>query len=321
MSSPLRVGTRGSTLALTQSRQTIAGLEAAGEVVEVEVIRTSGDKLKEVSLAKVGGKGLFIKELEEALAEGRIDFAIHSMKDVPARLPDGFSIGAITAREDERDVLVRCATLRDLPPGLDALPRGARIGTGSLRRGAQLLALRPDVEVVPIRGNVDTRLKKLESDGLDAVVLAAAGLRRLGLDVPVDPLAPEILLPSAGQGTLAIEIRAGDEATRQRLRPLHDEANAAVATAERECVAALDAGCTAPVAAWCRSDGEELRCDGLVASIDGREVLRASAARPATEAVALGHEIAEALLAQGAARVLAEVEQSLAAAPDRVTPR
>ena len=318
---PLRVGTRGSALALTQSRQTIARLEAAGEVVELEVIRTSGDKLADVSLAKVGGKGLFIKELEEALADRRIDFAIHSMKDVPAELPDGFEIGAITSREDERDVLVRREGLRGLPVGLAALPQGARIGTGSLRRGAQLAALRGDLEIIPIRGNVDTRLGKLETDGLDAVVLAAAGLRRLGLDVPTDPLAPEEVIPSAGQGTLAIEIRAGDDETRRRLRPLHDEANAAVATAERACVAALNAGCTAPVAVWCRAAGEGLRCDGLVASIDGSEVLRASADGAAAQARGLGQRVADSLLAQGAERVLAEVERRLADPDDGLTPR
>ncbi|MFP6665328.1 MAG: hydroxymethylbilane synthase [Deltaproteobacteria bacterium] len=312
MSVPLRVGTRGSALALTQSKQAVALLEAAGTPVELIVIRTSGDKMKDIPLAKVGGKGLFIKELEEALRGGSIDFAIHSMKDVPAQLPEGFALGAISTRADARDVLVRSPAHRGLPPGLDALPTGARIGTGSLRRRAQLVALRPDLEIVPIRGNVDTRIGKAESGELDAVMLAAAGIARLGLDVPIDPLPAEIFLPSAGQGFLAIEIRMGDTATERLLQPLHDPAAAQAATAERAFVGALDASCTAPVAAWCRERDGLLVCDGLVASLDGREMLRTSLSAKATEAADLGRRVAGALLARGAAHILAEVERQMA---------
>jgi hydroxymethylbilane synthase len=309
---PLRVGTRGSALALAQSKQAVALLEAAGTEVELIVIRTSGDKMKDVPLAKVGGKGLFIKELEEALQSGSIDFAIHSMKDVPAQLPEGFSLGAISTRADERDVLVRALAHRGLPPGLDGMPVGARIGTGSLRRRSQLLSLRPDLEIVPIRGNVDTRIGKAESGELDAVVLAAAGIARLGLDVPVDPLPADIFLPSAGQGFLAIEIRTGDTKTERRLEPLHDPLAAQAATAERAFVGALDASCTAPVAAWCRERDGVLVFDGLVASLDGQELLRSSLRGEAAEAAELGRRAAGELQARGAARILADVERQMA---------
>lgn len=311
MSAPLRVGTRGSPLARTQSGQAAAILEASGEAIQMVVVRTSGDRLSEVSLAKVGGKGLFIKELEEALLADEIDLAIHSMKDVPATLPEGFILGAVGARVDERDVLVRSSELQGGADGLSGLPPRARVGTGSLRRRAQLAALRPDLEVVAIRGNVDTRLGLLDSGDLDAVMLAAAGIQRLGLSVPVHPLASETFLPAAGQGILAIEIRAGDEATRRRIAPLHDAAAATAAAAERAFVHTLDASCTAPVAAWCRLEENQLRCDGLVASLDGQQILRATLTSEPAGAAALGKEVATRLLEQGAAEILAEVERAI----------
>jgi hydroxymethylbilane synthase len=311
LSAPLRVGTRGSTLARTQSGQAAAILEASGEATQMVVVRTSGDRLSEVSLAKVGGKGLFIKELEEALLADEIDLAIHSMKDVPATLPEGFILGAVGARVDERDVLVRSSEFQGGADGLSGLPPRARVGTGSLRRRAQLAALRPDLEVVAIRGNVDTRLGLLDSGDLDAVMLAAAGIQRLGLSVPVHPLASETFLPAAGQGILAIEIRAGDEATRRRIAPLHDVAAATAAAAERAFVHTLDASCTAPVAAWCRLEENQLRCDGLVASLDGQQILRATLTSEPAGAAALGKEVATRLLEQGAAEILAEVERAI----------
>ena len=311
MPGPLRLGTRGSQLARTQSGQAAAILEAAGESIEMCVVRTSGDRLSKASLAKVGGKGLFIKELEEALLAGEIDLAIHSMKDVPAILPEGFVLGAVGARVDERDVLVRSLEFQNAADGLAGLPPGARVGTGSLRRRAQLLASRPDLEVVAIRGNVDTRLALLEGADLDAVVLAAAGIQRLGLEVPVHPLASESFLPAAGQGVLAIEIRAGDEGTRQRIAPLHDSLAAMTASAERAFVHALDASCTAPVAAWCRMEETHLRFDGLVASLDGRQILRETLTGEPACAEALGRDVASLLLDQGAAEILAEVERGI----------
>ena len=311
MAAPLRLGTRGSDLARTQSGQAAALLEASGESVEMVVVRTSGDRLAEVSLAKVGGKGLFIKELEEALLADEIDLAIHSMKDVPAALPEGFALGAVSARVDERDVLVCSRALADAPEGLAALPRGARVGTGSLRRRAQLVAARPDLDVVAIRGNVDTRLGLLETGGFDAVVLAAAGIHRLGLEIRVHPLPAATFLPAAGQGILAVEIRADDEATRRRVAPLHDPMVARFASAERAFVHALEASCTAPVAAWCRMEGEQLRCDGLVASLDGRRTLRETLTAALTDAEGLGREVAARLLTQGAAEILAEVEREI----------
>jgi hydroxymethylbilane synthase len=311
LSAPLRVGTRGSPLARTQSGQAAAILEASGEAIQMVVVRTSGDRLSEVSLAKVGGKGLFIKELEEALLADEIDLAIHSMKDVPATLPEGFILGAVGARVDERDVLVRSSEFQGGADGLSGLPPRARVGTGSLRRRAQLAALRPDLEVVAIRGNVDTRLGLLDSGDLDAVMLAAAGIQRLGLSVPVHPLASETFLPAAGQGILAIEIRAGDEATRRRIAPLHDVAAATAAAAERAFVHTLDASCTAPVAAWCRLEENQLRCDGLVASLDGQQILRATLTSEPAGAAALGKEVATRLLEQGAAEILAEVERAI----------
>ena len=311
MAAPLRVGTRGSDLARTQSGQAAALLEASGESTEMVIVRTSGDRLSKVSLAKVGGKGLFIKELEEALLSDEIDMAIHSMKDVPATLPDGFILGAIGARVDERDVLVRSREFQGPEEGLDGLPQGARVGTGSLRRRAQLASLRPDLEVVAIRGNVDTRLGLLDGEDMDAVVLAAAGIQRLGLDVQVHPLASEKFLPAAGQGLLAIEIRANEEATRRRLAPLHDPAAATAAAAERAFVHALDASCTAPVAAWCRAEETHLRCDGLVASLDGQNILRTTLTAAPEEAAWLGREVASRLLDQGAAEILAEVERAI----------
>ena len=311
MPAPLRVGTRGSDLARTQSGQAAALLEAAGEAVEMVIVRTSGDRLAQASLAKVGGKGLFIKELEEALLADEIDVAIHSMKDVPATLPRGFAMGAVSARVDPRDVVVRSREFASAPGGLAGLPQGARIGTGSLRRRAQLAALRPDLDVVAIRGNVDTRLGLLESGDCDAVVLAAAGIQRLGLDVPVHPLEAETFLPAAGQGILAVEIRADDDETRQRLAPLHDPASASVVAAERAFVHELDASCTAPVAAWCRMEDARLRCDGLVASLDGRQILREALTAEVADAETLGREVAARLLGQGAAEILAEVEREI----------
>lgn len=313
----LRIGTRGSPLALAQSGQTAARLEAAGFEVEMVVVRTSGDRMKDVSLAKVGGKGLFIKELEESLARGEIDLAIHSMKDVPAELPPGFEIAAVTRRADERDVLVLpedadagVAEQADGDAALDALAPGARIGTGSLRRRSQIAARRSDLESVAIRGNVDTRLEKLRRGEVDAVVLAAAGVARLGLPIRTRPLSSAGFVPSPGQGALAIECRADDEATRARVAVLDDPAVGAACAAEREFLRRLGASCVVPVAALGRSRDDGLvELDGLVASLDGQTILRGRSTGRGAEA---GAGLAAELIGQGARDVLAEVERQMA---------
>ncbi len=315
--SVLRIGTRGSPLALAQSRQTAERLEAAGQAVELVVVRTSGDKLAEVPLAKIGGKGLFIKELEEALLRGEIDAAIHSMKDVPAELPPGFIIGAVAERADERDVLVLADDLEPAGSGvgdgdatLEQMGRGARIGTGSLRRRAQIAARRRDVETVAIRGNVDTRLEKLRRGDVDAVVLAAAGVGRLGLSIVTRPLATGRFLPSPGPGALAIECRADDPSTAARLAAIHHAPTARACAAERAFTRELQASCVVPVAAHGTTlGGDRIHLDGLVASLDGSRILRAQGEGEAEE---VGVEIARRLIGQGARELLDEVERQMA---------
>lgn len=328
----LRVGTRGSALALAQSGQTVARLEAAGVPAELVVIKTSGDRLANVSLAKVGGKGLFIKELEEALAANEIDLAIHSMKDVPAELPPGFALVAVTTRADVRDVLVRrssdVAASGDVGasddggersalsrlPALAALPRGARVGTGSLRRRAQIAALRDDLDVRQMRGNVDTRLRKLEEGEYDAIVLAAAGLARLGITPNAAPLAADAFLPAPGQGALAIEARADDTVVRELLRVLDDAASRAACAAERAFLRELGASCQVPVAAHaCLTTDGVLHLDGLVASLDGRQVLRDAASGDPQHAAELGRALADRLTARGAHDILRAAEEQAGA--------
>ena len=322
----LRVGTRGSALALAQSGQMVAQLEQAGVPAELVVIRTSGDRLASMSLAKVGGKGLFIKELEEALAAHEIDLAIHSMKDVPAELPQGFVLAAVTTRADARDVLVRRST--DSPaggvgaeastatgglsrlPALLALPRGARVGTGSLRRRAQLAALRDDLDVRQMRGNVDTRLRKLEEGAYDAIVLAAAGLARLGIAPNAAPLAAEAFLPAPGQGALAIETREDDVRVRELLRVLDDRSSRAACAAERAFLRELGASCQVPVAAHARETADgRLLLDGLVASLDGSHVLRDVATGATERAEELGRTLADLLASRGAHDLLRAAEE------------
>jgi len=304
----LRLGTRGSPLALRQARAVAAVLAAHGVEAELEVVRTTGDAWQG-SLAAVGGKGLFTKELEEALLAGRIDLAVHSMKDVPATLAEGLALGATPAREDARDVLVTAGGL-----ALAALPSGARVGTSSLRRRALLLARRPDLRVVALRGNVETRLAKLAARAeLDAIVLAAAGLRRLGLaPAGARVLAPEEMLPAIGQGVLALEIRAGDAAVGAALAPLHDPATAACAAAERAFLAAIGGDCRTPLAAHAVLADGRVAMRALVAEVDGSAVLAEEGAGAPAGAGALGSQLARALLGRGAAAIIARAR---AAAP------
>lgn len=300
---PLVIATRRSPLALWQAEFVGRALESFGRKVELLPLVTQGDRILDAPLSRVGGKGLFVKEIEEALLDGRADLAVHSLKDVPTHLPAGLVLGAVLEREDPRDAL--CAPAHRT---LDALPPGARVGTSSLRRRAQLLARRPDLEVVEIRGNVGTRLARLERD-VDAVILAAAGLRRLGLEDRItERVATDVLLPAVGQGALAVEIRADDEETAALVRRLdHPDTRDAV-RAERALLARLEGGCQIPVAAHAEVAGERLRLRARVGRLDGSELLEARIEGPRAEAESIGIRAAEDLLARGAGRILAELE-------------
>jgi len=292
-SRPLRIGTRGSPMALRQTtlvRERLVGAHpdlAAPGAVEIVTIRTTGDRVQDRRLAEIGGKGLFTKEIEEALFDGRIDLAVHSLKDVETWLPDGLEIACVLARDDPRD-----AFLSAKAAALAALPQGASIGTASLRRQAQLLRLRPDLAVVPIRGNVDTRLKKLEAGEVDAIVVALCGLERLGKAEQATEILPrEVMLPAVGQGVLAIECRAGDEGLRRLLAPIHDRGSAACADAERAMLAALDGSCRTPVAGLAELDGDQLVLEGLLLKPDGSTEVRARRAGSIGDAWRLGTEL------------------------------
>lgn len=296
----LTIGSRGSKLALWQANWVRARLLAAGHRAEIAAIRTSGDRMPRAALTSSGIKGLFIKEIEEALAAGAIDLAVHSLKDLPVDQPEGLLIGAVPLRADARDALISQSGQR-----LAELPRGARVGTSSLRRASQLRALRRDLAVEPVRGNVDTRLRKLERGDYDALVLAAAGLERLGLAGRVtERLAVEDMCPAAGQGALAIEIRRGDKSAAEAVGPLDDAPTRAAVRAERALLRALGGGCDVPIAANARIDGNELRLIGVVASADGSKVVRASGAGPSSDCDELGGRVARELLALGARGIL-----------------
>jgi len=274
-----------------------------GRPVEIRRIRTTGDVILDVPLAKVGGKGLFTKEIEEALLAGAADMAVHSMKDVPTDLPPGLEIAAITRREDPRDAFLsrRAARLADLPPG-------ARVGTSSLRRQTQLLAIRPDLVVVPLRGNLDTRIRKLDEGLLDAIVLASAGLRRLGWADRITELVPtSVFLPAIGQGALGIEIRSDDAGTREAVAFLDDPATSAAVRAERAFLRRLEGGCQVPIGALGRVEGGRILLEGMVGRPDGSRIVRGSAEGPMEDPEGVGRRLAEDLLGRGADAILAEV--------------
>lgn len=301
----ITIGTRGSRLALWQAEAVAQALRATDRETEVrlEVIKTSGDRFVDVPLATLGGKGLFIKEIEEALLAGRIDLAVHSAKDLPAVLASGLTLGGVTEREDPRDALVS----RTGCP-FRALPAGARIGTSSLRRAAQLRYARPDLRIVPLRGNVETRLGKLETEALDAVVLAAAGLRRLGLaDRITEVLPPELSLPAIGQGALAIEVREADPVVVPLMPALDHPETRACVTAERGFLQRLEASCQLPVAAYATMEAGSLRLRGLVATEDGRQLVRGERRGAVGDALAIGQALGDDLLARGGAEVLRHV--------------
>ena len=329
--STVRIASRGSELALWQARAVEAALRAADPSlpVEITVIRTTGDRILDVPLAKIGDKGLFTKEIDAALLAGEADLAVHSLKDVPTRVPEGLEIAAVGRREDPRDVLI-------LPPGrsgtLAALPAGARVGTSSLRRRAQLRALRPDLEVIDLRGNLNTRLAKLDRGDYDAILLAAAGVLRLGWAERIaEYLDPSEWLPAVGQGALGVVCRSGDDRVRHLLRAFHDPFTAACTAAERAFLAALEGGCQIPIGALAHADEDGLTLHGLVADVEGESVLRDSECLPFEEesapetvstedAAALGRRLAARLVEMGAGEILARVRGMAPVVPEPAAP-
>jgi hydroxymethylbilane synthase len=300
----LKIGTRSSPLALWQAEWVRARIRERHPDLPVTLvkIKTTGDKILDVPLAQVGGKGLFVKEIEEAMLAGEVDIAVHSMKDVPTEFPPGLGLTCITKREDPRDALVSHGRR------FADLPEGARIGTSALRRQAQLLALRPDLEMVVIRGNVATRLGKLESEGLDAVILAAAGLKRLGFSDRVTEYLPlQVSLPAIGQGALGVECRLDDNHLVQLISFLNDPETQRAVGAERAFLLRCEGGCQVPIAAFGEIEGDSLRLTGFISSVDGVRSVRGSITGPADSFHALGSELADRLLADGGREILREV--------------
>ena len=333
----LKLGTRGSQLALFQAH-TVAGLiqQRAGVACEIEVIKTSGDRLAEAALAELGGKRLFVKEIEDALLGGSVDLAVHSSKDMPAVLPAGLTLGAVLPREDARDAIVLpsgrlkpAPTKRDVGSGTDVragfsrleglaldeivrqLGPAPRIGTSSIRRTAQLLLLFPGARFLPIRGNLDTRLRKLDSGEYDALVLATAGLKRLDHASRISAILPaEVCVPAPGQGIIAVEIRGGDAKVGEVVTTINDPVSEAALAAERTVVVRLGGGCQMPIGAYAAISGDGLALTATVISPDGTRVARADLQGPLAEAARIGAEAAELLLARGAAEILADVESA-----------
>ncbi|MGB9072747.1 MAG: hydroxymethylbilane synthase [Terriglobales bacterium] len=297
----LRIGSRGSQLALWQAHHISDLLRAQGHTVDLEIIKTTGDKITEVALAQVGTKGMFTKEIEEALLENRVDLAVHSLKDLPTGLVSDFEIVAITQRENPRDVFCSVTFA-----SIEALRQNARVGTSSLRRQAQLKAVRPDLQIHPLRGNVDTRLRKLESGEYDAIILAAAGLNRLGKTQLVrQVIPPEVMTPAAGQGALGIEIRRGDSAIRALLGFLDDPAARATTTCERALLNRLGGGCQVPIGAFAEVRDRRIHLNALVAHPNGSKILRET--RDGDDPVRLGEETGDLLLQRGGDAILEEV--------------
>lgn len=302
---PLRIATRKSPLALWQAEHVAQALREAHPTLTVEIIgmSTQGDKILDTPLAKIGGKGLFVKELEQRMLDGSADIAVHSMKDVPVELPDGLHLGVIMEREDPRDAFVssRYAELAELP-------KDAKVGTSSLRRQCQLADRRPDLEILPLRGNVNTRLRKLDDGEYDAVILAAAGLIRLGMGDRIRSLiAPEDSLPAIGQGAIGIECRVDDDRVNTLLEPLHHSDTADCVTAERAMNQRLEGGCQVPIGGHAILDGDELFLRGLVGTVDGTEIVRAETRGPRGNARDLGNSVAQELLDHGASAILREL--------------
>ena len=312
--SALQIATRGSKLALWQAHHVQGRLRALGQEAELLVLKTTGDRVLDRPLAEVGGKGLFTKEIEDALLDGRAQVAVHSMKDLPAQGPQGLCVAAVPVRADPRDALLLAPGFASLLAGapevsasalLGKLPSGARVGTSSLRRVCQLRRLRPDLTVVPLRGNVDTRLRKLHAGELDAAVLAAAGLMRLGLGEHIAAcFTVHEMLPACGQGALAVQCRADDQSTRQRLAALADTATALATAAERAFSLRLGGSCQTPLGGHAHLRADVLHLEGLVGSVDGAQLIRGELTGPASDPEQLGVALAEKLLADGAAGLL-----------------
>ncbi len=306
MKTSVKIGTRGSKLALWQANWVKSALNKKfpRQSIDLVTIKTRGDKILDVPLAKVGGKGLFVKEIEQALIERRIDIAVHSMKDMPAEIPQGLCIGAIPEREVPQDVWVSRKGVR-----FSELGRGTVVGTSSVRRAAQLRYARPDILIQPLRGNLDTRLKKLHTENLDAIVLAAAGVKRLNLEKQItEYLDTDIMLPAVGQGALCIETRVQDSKIEPLVAALNHESSRAVVLGERAFLKRLQGSCQVPIAGYGQIDGNAFKLTGLVADIDGSRMIKASLSGPADATEAVGILLAEQLLAEGASEILAKLQ-------------
>lgn len=305
MRKEIKIGTRASLLAVTQSTMIKELIEKQHPGISVELVKitTKGDKILDVPLAKVGGKGLFVKELEDALLDGRADLAVHSMKDVPTDLPEGLHLGVVTERENPRDAFVS-----NKYDNIQALPQGATVGTSSLRRKSQLACMRPDLMIEDLRGNVDTRLRKLDEGQYDAIILASAGLNRLGKSDRITSfIEPAQMLPAIGQGALGIELRMDDAELLDGLSFLNHTDTATAVTAERAFLLRLEGGCQVPIGAFATATADTVTLTGLIASVDGKEILKEEATASVADADKLGTELAEKLLEMGGRKILDEV--------------
>ena len=301
----IRIGTRGSKLALIQSRWIRKKILEKHPHVQVEltIIKTTGDKIVDSPLSKIGGKGLFVKEIEDALLQNRVDLAVHSMKDVPAELPDGLMLAAFPEREDPRDALISTGDA-----AIDQLPTKATLGTSSLRRAAQILHLRPDLNIVPLRGNVDTRLGKLNGGELDCIILATAGLKRMGLEDRISQIIPaDKILPAIGQGVLGLETRRGDAQTIEAIDFLNHAPTKVAVAAERAFLKELEGGCQVPIAGLALLENDRLHFTGLVAELDGTRIIQDRISGDEKDAGRMGKELARKLLAGGAREILERI--------------
>ncbi len=309
MGKKIKIGTRGSKLALWQAGWVQSALYKKDPLlfVEIKIIKTKGDKILDVPLAMVGGKGLFVKEIEEALLDGRIDLAVHSMKDMPAEIPDGLCIGAIPQREVSQDVLISQNGLC-----FSELANKAGIGTSSLRRSAQLLHARPDITILPLRGNLDTRLKKLESGDMDAIIVAAAGVKRLGFEHKITEYLDEnIMLPAVGQGALCIETRENDSVIKPLIAALNHQQTRKVVLGERAFLYQLEGGCQIPIAAHGKIENNIFTLTGLVATVDGATIIKDTMSGPEEDSKRVGVKLAERLISMGAKKILEDLKNNL----------
>lgn len=309
MNGNIKIGTRGSKLALWQAGWVQSTLQTIHPSLSFEIvtIKTKGDKILDVPLAKVGGKGLFVKEIEEALLDRRIDLAVHSMKDMPAETPDGLCIGAVPERESPQDVLISQKNVL-----FSELSTGASIGTSSLRRSAQLLHKRPDLAILPLRGNLDTRLKKVAAGDMDAIILAAAGVKRLGFESRITEYIDEsIMLPAVGQGALCLEIRENDPVIKPLIAALDHQQTRKVVSGERAFLCRLEGGCQIPIAAHGKIENNIFTLSGLVATIDGKRIIKDTISGPVDKAESIGIQVAESLISMGAKKILENLKNNL----------